>query len=608
MRTTQDHSTLKWIKEELDKVIRRGRDDLEEYMEGTQDPALMESCASVFHQVHGTLKMMQLYGAGMLAEEMELVARELAQGTIRRPGDAAEALLQGIIKLPDYLERLQSGGQDHPIIILPLLNDLRASREKELLSEAGLFAPDLEKKLSALEMEGEPNRELRRIARLRRQQYQKGLLDWYRHIDPVAGISTIREILQELEENAGTGPVRRLFQMARAASIIPLDNPDAPNTALKRLFGRLDLEIRRVITSGEIAVVDSPPIALQKNLLYYSASSDSEDDLVRTIKEEYNLEQGIITQDEIELGRKGLKAPNRELMAALHEAIGNDLNVIKDELDLYIRMKPSQAEQLVPLEQKIRKVADTLGMLGEGALRNRMNQQAEKLQQIAASKTMPEEADLMAMAGDIVFVETSLSNLAALGSTEIHLEEIAEPASVLPAGEFEKLVDTVMKEAHLDMAQIKEAMVTFIKSPSRIDVLEGVPARFRSIAGAFEMLKLHDVSELLRTTANYVVNGILAKQAVPEQNQLNAFADAVTSIEYFMETVSEGRGVHKEILEIARDALAKLETGEGAPEALEEPVAIEAEVSPAEAQHSTTQLPHYEIGSEILEIFLEEAH
>ena len=112
MRNTQDHSTLKWIKEELDKIIRNGRDDLEEYMEGTQDPALMESCASVFHQVHGTLKMMQLYGAGMLAEEMELVAQGLAQGTIRRPADAAENV-RGLIDRYEQPRRLHDGEAHH---------------------------------------------------------------------------------------------------------------------------------------------------------------------------------------------------------------------------------------------------------------------------------------------------------------------------------------------------------------------------------------------------------------------------------------------------------------------------------------------------------------
>ena len=51
--------------------------------------------------------------------------------------------MRGIVQLPDYLERLQSGHKDIPIVLLPLLNDLRATRGEKLLTESVLFSPDL---------------------------------------------------------------------------------------------------------------------------------------------------------------------------------------------------------------------------------------------------------------------------------------------------------------------------------------------------------------------------------------------------------------------------------------------------------------------------------
>src|SRR3546814_20096726 len=52
-------------------------------------------------------------------------------------------LMRGVVLLPDYLERLQSGHKDIPIVLLPLLNELRAARGESGLSESVLFAPDL---------------------------------------------------------------------------------------------------------------------------------------------------------------------------------------------------------------------------------------------------------------------------------------------------------------------------------------------------------------------------------------------------------------------------------------------------------------------------------
>ena len=36
-------------------------------------------------------------------------------------------LMRGTVLLPDYLERLQNGHRDIPIVLLPLLNEIRAA-------------------------------------------------------------------------------------------------------------------------------------------------------------------------------------------------------------------------------------------------------------------------------------------------------------------------------------------------------------------------------------------------------------------------------------------------------------------------------------------------
>src|SRR3546814_4047769 len=52
--------------------------------------------------------------------------------------------MRGLMQLPDYLERLSSGHRDVPVVLLPLLNDLRASREQEPLPESAMFHPNLD--------------------------------------------------------------------------------------------------------------------------------------------------------------------------------------------------------------------------------------------------------------------------------------------------------------------------------------------------------------------------------------------------------------------------------------------------------------------------------
>ncbi|MCP3670286.1 MAG: response regulator [Gammaproteobacteria bacterium] len=569
MSKTQDHSKLNWIKDELDAVILQARAAFEEHMVGADDSELMTSCTSNLHQVHGTLQVLELDGATMLTEEMELVASAIADNKLPhgREQDAAEALMQGLIRLPDYLEKLQGGAPDHPAIILPLLNDLRAVRGKNLISEVALSAPELGQKFTAGEVIEEGGSELPNMVRALRHKYHRGLLQWFRGPDQLAGIDGVGTVLVQLESAAGTGQVRRLLQVARAALSAPRENIQAPNIATKMLFGRVDRELKRVINEGERPVAEKPAVDMLKGLLYYVASVKDDDELVRSVKQEFDLENLIMSPQQVKLEREGLAAPNVELLESLRQAICDDLSEIKDVLDLFIRTKNNDLEQLLALEQPMRKVADTLGMISQAAMRQRMRRQADRIKEISTLGAVVKESDLLEMAGDIIFIETSLENLASFGNTQFVQPDETKPSSEgevsdreMPEGEFEHLVNSVVRESRVDMAKIKDSILIYIKTPKKSHALEQVPDSFYAIAGAFEMLKLFDVSALLRATAGYVSNELVAKKTVPDMPRLNAFADAVTSIEYYMETIADGRGIQNNILDVAREALVRLGT------------------------------------------------
>ena len=53
--------------------------------------------------------------------------------------DGIEALSRAAVQLPAYVERIRDGGRDVPLVLLPLLNDLRAARGRPLLSESTLL-------------------------------------------------------------------------------------------------------------------------------------------------------------------------------------------------------------------------------------------------------------------------------------------------------------------------------------------------------------------------------------------------------------------------------------------------------------------------------------
>ena len=128
--------------------VRQARQALEAYVEEGEDPAQLKACATFLHQVQGTLRMVELYGAAMVAEEMEQLAKALNEGRVADRDVGYAALMRGIVQLPDYLERLQSGHRDIPIVLLPAV--MLSLGLSWFLASLGVFLRDLSQVIGLL--------------------------------------------------------------------------------------------------------------------------------------------------------------------------------------------------------------------------------------------------------------------------------------------------------------------------------------------------------------------------------------------------------------------------------------------------------------------------
>ena len=128
-------NALAVVSQELMETIRNAHLALEDCVDGRGGSAALVRCGQLLHQVGGALKITETYGAALLAEEMEQVCAYLA--TLRAGKgreDGLDALTRATVQLPIYIERLLGGGRDIALVLLPLLNDLRAARGQPLLS------------------------------------------------------------------------------------------------------------------------------------------------------------------------------------------------------------------------------------------------------------------------------------------------------------------------------------------------------------------------------------------------------------------------------------------------------------------------------------------
>ncbi|MGD8795743.1 MAG: Hpt domain-containing protein [Thiohalophilus sp.] len=558
-----DLNTLSWVKAELDDTLKQARSSLEVYVEDEDDETQLQFAKNYLHQVYGTLQMVELYGAAMAAEEMEKLTESLLEGKISNRNDAYEVLMRGILQLPDYLDHLLAGHHDMPMVLLPLLNDMRAARGEALLSENALFSPDLGVKAPVNEaITGENISELTRKLR---HNYHLGLLGWFRDRDSDSSLQRIADVISTLRESATEEEVNRLLWVASGLVESLREGGLDSNVSIKLLLGQLDRQFKKIIDNGVTALSHEPPAELLKNLLYYVASSQSDGELTREIKEAFKLDDVLPDTSTLERARADLSGPNAQLMNTVSGVLLEDLTRVKDQLDLFVRAEERHIDELKPLSNTLKQMGDTLGMLGLGVQRSIINEQLDILNTMISGEREVDDNTLMDMAGAMLSIENSLGELATARAANEEYDEGADQgqsAERLQGAERQKLLKTVIEQAKIELAKVKESLSDFSKKPGNRDVLNTVPRILEQIRGSILILDLERAAEQLNR-----INGYTRKlqdgKVGADEDSLEHLADAISSIEYYLESLAGKWGNPDAILEVAEQSLTKLEEREG---------------------------------------------
>lgn len=554
-----DYTTLKWVKTEIDESLNQTRLALEAYVENPSDSTQIRFCATYLHQVYGTLQMVEIYGGALLAEEMEQLAHAIAQEKINNKDEAYDALMRAILQLPSYLEHLEQGQQDMPVILLPLLNDLRAARGEHLLSENAFFSPDLKVAPPAPKQDEQKQVEIKEYAKKLRSVFQAALVGLYRSQDVDDNLKKVGAVLRELTNSSSTNNASRLWWVSSGLIEALLQGGLDLNNPIKQLIGQIDPYIKGLISKGEQIFEEKPPEELLKNLLYYIAMAKSEGQRVNQIKTAFNLDQILPTGNDISEAFDKLRGSNNELMRSVSAVIKEDLLQIKDKLDVFVRSSERKAADLAPFADQLSRISDTLAMLGLGDLHKIIQDQIATIRQIMDSGNSPTEVNLMEIASSLLYIESSLEGVesAALIKRRQDVHDVSS-TSLLPDNETLQLNNLVISEATQVMTAIKDSFNTYANDPTNADIIKDTPALLNQVRGVLSVLQMDRAAKILLSTINYIGIELLEKRIMPNQAALDSIADVITSIEYYLESVAEGRHMPENMLRVAEESIGKL--------------------------------------------------
>jgi hypothetical protein len=385
--------------------------------------------------------------------------------------------------------------------------------------------------------------------------YQVGLLGFIREQNPQASLKLMGRAMARLDSLHANAPCGRLFWIAAAAMQAQVDGQLLARKSRKQLFSRIDRELKQMLGNDQYEA----PRSLLKELLYLVALSDSRGPLVTPVRDIFGLPALPFTDHMLEDEYQRLTGPGQGVMRSLSSAIREELASVKDMLDL-IERGTLQADNLGNLHALLGKLSKTLGMVGLSSAGNSLNAQ---LQTVAgwSENTAPQQQELHKLADAVLYVEGMVASLESGERRE------QRPTQAQPGHEAESFAQhqlneariVVVDEAQAGLALAKRAITGYLEANGDRMHLANVPFSLQAVRGGLWFLGQERAALLVGACAEYIQKQMLEAPQMPSEQMLETLADALSSLEYYLEAGAVLRPETKpSVLDLAAESVCAL--------------------------------------------------
>ena len=548
-------TSLNLVRDELFATMEEAESSLEHFIADRHNGSLLQQAVENLHQVRGTLNLIELAGAELLAQEVLDQATDIPAGAGEERDAQLSALSNALHVLRRYLENVEAHRQEMPELLLPAINDLRQAGGQSALPESFFFSVRLDHarpRTSPPSVDGAAREsEARRL----RHMYQVGLLGFIREQNPQASLKLMGRALSRLDSLFANEPRGRLCWVGAAAVEAQVDGQLLARNSRKQLFSRIDRELKQLFVNGQYEA----PRGLLKELLYLVALADSRGPQATALSEVFGLTPLPFTDHLLEEEYQRLAGPGQAVMRSLSSAIREELNSVKDMLDL-IERGTLQSDSLNSLHALLGKLSKTLGMVGLSSAGNSLNAQ---LQTVASwsEESAPQAQELHKLADAVLYVEGMVASLDRGERREVRPTQ-AQPGEEADSFALHQLNEArivVVDEAQAGLALAKRAITAYLESGGERMHLSNVPFSLQAVRGGLWFLGQERAAQLVGACADYIQQHMFDAPHMPSEQMLETLADALSSLEYYLEAGAVMRPeTQPSVLDLAAESVRAL--------------------------------------------------
>lgn len=548
------------VSAELNNTLQQATNVFETYLAERHDLSLLEECEADLRQIGGTLRLIEVPGGALIADEMRSLCQSVLASTEAVPEGQLNALSTAFFVIPRYLEFVNCNGYEIPLMAISHANELRAAHKQLLLPDSYfydgdpyLFSRDSQLKLRGKPLSGSDFAE--HLARVRKL-YQTGLLGLLREAQPGLQLTLLSRALQRLCTALAPGPKQRFWLLANAVVDALAHEGLELNMQRKRLLATLEGQLRNIASGKPHDEV------LERELVFLLQLSAWQEGFAGKLVQAAKLKTFAINEAEVRSLRQQMLGLSYDTVSSVLSELRMELRHAKDILELIAQHGRSDDEELRPLGELLQQSADVLLVLNLPALAEVLSNHAKTLLSFIGKDLSRHRNSLEDLAETLLFIESSLAQIdrRKLNYDELNNLSLDKRDAISADNQVNEATAIVIEEAKNTISMVKRAIAAYIESGFDQTHIANVPPSLNSVRGAFEILKMQRLTAACQSSADFISHFMAHNQTDGQTGSqaLETLADAMISIEYYLGELERRHLPDEKILLVAEDALSQL--------------------------------------------------
>jgi hypothetical protein len=512
--------------------------------------------------IHGVFSLLEMVGGKEIVTDITALLESVGSEEL---SDSNWDIAANAIKLlPSYFQQVQSAERENPLLLLPEINELRRCNGQPLLDEYFFISQFLpESPIVSLIMSKDSSQ--LEVVRLSRHLFQKGLIQAVRGSGRKAAVKMMAHGIHRLRKVMEDGSEQLYWSMVfEVLGALYRGALGFEQTRLRALMAvERQLKMLGENASHEKAYPENQQMAMMAHFVLSGCTTES----AQKLSADLAVEPLNFCAKDINMYRAHMVASGggnfREMMLVLSDKY-DELSFVLDELVINPEQRVHNRSQL---QSGLASTAEICLMLGLSQLGQRCSAHAEKLMEISGDELVSDEL-IDDMVNTLLCLDSIIVELRDQSPSESQLQQMNQQTlkSIVESNVVNHAERRVLQEALINLAEVMRVSSDYCEGMSDDAKISNSGDRsimesFNALVGSVDMLGLSRASSVAQRCLNYFekhFNGNGGKD-MPEETA-DVFADAIVSLEYYLDNRRWDSGFDDSVLSVAEGCLTRLES------------------------------------------------